>query len=170
MVDPGAVFNGIVAGTSNTPLVLAGTSAGTLSGLGTSITGFTHINEDAGAQWTLTGTLTNQATIALGSGGSLILKGTFATTLAFSAAAETLQPATAAQFTGAITGFGTGAAIELEGFKAHALSYSDGTLTLLSAKSQTLDTLKGTYDQADFALHDIGPHAPKSSTPATTQR
>jgi hypothetical protein len=56
-IDPGAVFDGNVAGNSavHDVLELSGTAAGTLSGLGTQFTGFTTIKEDLGANWSLSG-------------------------------------------------------------------------------------------------------------------
>jgi autotransporter family porin len=57
VIDPGAVFDGNVAGNSavHDVLELSGTAAGTLSGLGTQFTGFTTIKEDFGANWSFSG-------------------------------------------------------------------------------------------------------------------
>jgi hypothetical protein len=58
IVDPGAVFIGGIAARAAGPNLLeltAGASAGTLTGIGTSITGFTEITIDPGAAWTLAG-------------------------------------------------------------------------------------------------------------------
>ncbi len=54
VVDPGAVFIGQVTASEGNTLLLAGTTAGTLSGLGVQFTGFGAITELAGATWTLT--------------------------------------------------------------------------------------------------------------------
>jgi hypothetical protein len=67
IVDPGAEFTGIVeavAGAANT-LELAGTSPGTISGLGTQYIGFQTVAIDSGARWTVGGTEAgfNSATI-----------------------------------------------------------------------------------------------------------
>ena len=95
----GAVFQGRVAANAsfNDSLILASsTSGGTISGLGTSFTGFTTIRENAGATWTLagsnsigtattfstrgtlatTGTLTGRVTVA--AGGTLLNSGRIA--------------------------------------------------------------------------------------------
>ena len=56
--NPGAVFVGTVNGGSGGTAVLelaSGSSAGTISGLGSSITNFTSLVFDAGAQWTVRG-------------------------------------------------------------------------------------------------------------------
>ena len=58
MVDPGAVFNGKVVGStgaSNALELASGGSTGTLSGLGTSFTNFGTVTVDSGAAWELTG-------------------------------------------------------------------------------------------------------------------
>jgi hypothetical protein len=57
VVDPGAVFDGIVSDANGTDvLVLAsGSSTGTLSGIGTSFTGFGQIDIAPGAAWLISG-------------------------------------------------------------------------------------------------------------------
>jgi hypothetical protein len=56
VVDPGAVFTGIVKGNGNDTLEFAsGSRAGTLDGLGSQYTGFGTYRIDAGAAWTATG-------------------------------------------------------------------------------------------------------------------
>jgi hypothetical protein len=56
VVDPGALFVGAVIGAgADTIELAAGSAAGTLSGLGTSFTGFDAITVDAGAKWRLSG-------------------------------------------------------------------------------------------------------------------
>ncbi|WP_158927342.1 Hint domain-containing protein [Acidisphaera sp. S103] len=89
IIDPGAVFQGKVAGGSgsNTLELAQGNSAiGTLSGFSTSFTGFGAITIDAGASWTF------DTTDALGSGISLIDAGT----LLFSQTAGSSQDVAAA--------------------------------------------------------------------------
>ena len=86
IVDPGAVFTGIVnGGTGGDTLELASAAGtGTLSGLGTKYLGFSTMTVDAGAQWTLAGsnslsgiTLTDLGTLtntgSLTGPGSLIV-------------------------------------------------------------------------------------------------
>ena len=79
IIDPGAVFNGQViayAGAADV-LDLAGTGAGTLSGLGTSFTNFASVVVDASAKWSLAGSnsLASGATVSLGSAGFLTVRG-----------------------------------------------------------------------------------------------
>jgi hypothetical protein len=157
-VDPGAIFIGDVAAQSNDTLVLAGTSSGTLSGLGETITGFISIGEDAGAYWTLAGTASQAATVAIGSGATLILDGNFAAGVTFVSGGGLLDLPALAQFTGQASGFGTGDVIDLANQQAKSLSYSNGTLTLFDAGGSTLGTLHftGSYQQADFALQADG--------------
>ncbi len=78
VVEPGAVFTGqIVANAAATDvLVLGGTTAGTLTGLGTSFANFSSVAVSQNANWTLTGantvaTVVNNGTAAIASGGSL---------------------------------------------------------------------------------------------------
>ena len=79
VVDPGAVFSGTVdgGGGNNTLELAAGSSAGTISGLGTAFIGFDAVIVDSGATWdiggsnALSGTLTNNGT--LGGAGTLTL-------------------------------------------------------------------------------------------------
>ena len=60
VVDPGAVFNGLVDGGNGSgsaylsTLELAGTTPGTLSGIGTNIFYFYQTTVDSGASWSLT--------------------------------------------------------------------------------------------------------------------
>jgi hypothetical protein len=63
-VAPGAVFNGLIVGNASTLDLLAGHSTGTLGGLGgagDSISGFTSINFETGAQWTIRGNVNGLA-------------------------------------------------------------------------------------------------------------
>jgi hypothetical protein len=55
IADPGAVFTGNVSGGGGTLELASAASAGTLSGLGTSITNFSTLQFDAGAAWTVSG-------------------------------------------------------------------------------------------------------------------
>src|SRR5207302_8794493 len=89
VVDPGAVFSGIVnGGTGSDRLELAaGASTGTLSGLGTSITNFTAIQFDIGAHWLLGGNtagLTAGTISGFASGDTIDLTGFVAVSETFS--------------------------------------------------------------------------------------
>jgi hypothetical protein len=79
VVDPGAVFNGLVVANAAVAdvLTLAGTTAGTLSGLGTSFTNFHTITVGQSAQWTLTGTnsLAAGSNVQIGASGKLTNSG-----------------------------------------------------------------------------------------------
>ena len=62
VIDPGAVFSGMVTGGNtigsavvSTLELASGASAGTLSGLGTQFIDFAQVTVDAGAQWHLDG-------------------------------------------------------------------------------------------------------------------
>jgi hypothetical protein len=73
VVDPGAVFNGVVSGStsaSNALELASGGSTGTLSGLGIDFINFGTVTVDVGASWNLSGTNT------VASGTSLIDSGT----------------------------------------------------------------------------------------------
>lgn len=73
VVEAGASFYGQVLGNgTNTALVLGSSaSAGTLSGLGTQFTGFPHISEASGANWTLAGYNTVGVGVTVTAGGTL---------------------------------------------------------------------------------------------------
>jgi hypothetical protein len=76
IVDPGAVFDGVVKGNADAKdqLVLGGTTSGTLSGLGSEFIDFPKVSVAAAASWTLRGVNTTQATLAVG--GNLVVSGT----------------------------------------------------------------------------------------------
>jgi hypothetical protein len=66
IIDPGAVFIGNVvadAGAADVLVLAAGSSAGTLSGLGSQFSGFSTLIEDAGANWIFDGANTLQGTV-----------------------------------------------------------------------------------------------------------
>jgi hypothetical protein len=77
-LDPGAVFLGRVAaqGTANTLSLLSSSSTGTVSGLGTSFTGFDTVTLGTGAQWLLSGSNSLAGGATIGTGGVLTLGGT----------------------------------------------------------------------------------------------
>jgi autotransporter family porin len=160
VVDPAAQFVGdIVANTAvNDTLVLSGTTAGTLSGLGKTVTGFTTVTESAHATWTLQGTLTGAGTLTIGSGSHLELSGPVSiATIQFANGAQNLELDKPGAVTSTFAGFGTGDSIDLVSINAASLQYANGTLTLLDANGKALDKLlfSGSYSQSDFALHSI---------------
>jgi hypothetical protein len=73
VIDPGAVFNGKVLADS---LVLSGTTAGTLSGLGTQFIDFGTLTESAGSTWILSGAESLSAGSTLRDAGFLTFSGT----------------------------------------------------------------------------------------------
>ena len=159
VVDPGAVFVGdIVANAAvQDTLRLAGGGAGTLTGFGDTITGFSKIVDDVQAKWLLVGTIAGGA-ISMGAGAVLALQGsasggglTFA-----GGGGETLRlvAAMAGSFADVMTGFSTGDTIALGGLAASSLTYGGGTLTLFDSAGNAVDALffSGNYVAADFSL------------------
>jgi hypothetical protein len=158
VVTASAVFNGrIVADKAvDDTLVLAGTAGGLLSGFGSAITGFTDIEEDAGAYWRLNGSISGTGALTLGSGARIFLDGavSIASIVFAEGGHETLHLYPLDEFTSVISGFGVGDVVDLSSIKATSFKYSHGTLTLLGAGNTSLGTLSfaGTYSKADFAL------------------
>jgi autotransporter-associated beta strand protein len=145
IVDPGAVFNGIVAGGSgtNTLELAAGSTAtqGTLAGFGTEFSGFGTITFDSGASWELDGASpANQSITFTGTGDVLAL-------------------GSPASFTDAIDGFAAGDKLDLKG-----LSYMTGanatlsgdTLTVISGSTTETFTLNGVPSGTKFQAIDDG--------------
>ena len=161
VVDPGAVFNGNIAGyrLADDTLLLAGTTPGSLSGFGTSIYGLTTIREDAHAHWTLGGSIAGTGSVQIGAGASLTLRGPVSVpTVAFLGGGdETLRLGTPTHVTSTFEGFATGDVIDLQGIQATSLAYANGTLTLYNGQSAA-DTLTflGHYTQAQFSIGTDG--------------
>jgi hypothetical protein len=82
VIDPGAVFQGIVnGGTGDDTLELAaGAGSGTLSGLGSQYLGFSDVTVDAGAQWVLGGSNTIDAGVTFDDRGALTIAGALGNT------------------------------------------------------------------------------------------
>ncbi len=80
--DPGAIFNGIVSGSTTSgatnTLELAAGGTGAISGLGTSFTNFGTVNVDSTATWTISGTNTLASGSTLTNNGTLTLSGSLA--------------------------------------------------------------------------------------------
>jgi hypothetical protein len=79
-VAPGASFSGIVEGGATAASaaagaleLLAGSGAGAISGFGTQYVGFAEVEVDAGATWSLAGTVTHAQTLAFGGAADLTL-------------------------------------------------------------------------------------------------
>ena len=84
IIDPGAVFSGkvVALGKNSTIELAAGTSTGTISGIGdeySQYSGFSHIQVDGGASWNLAGTNTFLYGVTVGESGTLTLTGSLST-------------------------------------------------------------------------------------------
>ena len=90
VVEPGAVFDGLVAANSSDLLEFGGSSPGTLSGIGSLLTGFGTISELGGATWSLTGTNVVGKGINFLDSGSLSFLGTLTNTGTITVAGGTL--------------------------------------------------------------------------------
>jgi hypothetical protein len=185
IVDPGAAFNGSVTGAGDTVLELAAGGYGSLSGLGTYITGFSVIDIDASADWALSGdasasTLVNDGTLFITNGDLLVIgsvSGHGAIDIGLGGVAEftsgapkdqtilfldgtgTLDIESPQGFSARIEGFQDGDVIDLVGIADRRLhyTYAKGTLTLREA-GNTVATLSfaGHYTSADFQLSNDG--------------
>ena len=80
VIDPGAVFNGLVLGQAGAgdALVLAGTASATLSGLGTEFRNFASLTVESGAAWKLAGHNSLPGGATLLDNGMLAVTGTLA--------------------------------------------------------------------------------------------
>jgi hypothetical protein len=132
IVDPGAVFGGIVdggAGSSST-LELASNGAGTLTGLGSQYTDFSHVVVDAGATWTLNGNNTLDIGITLAADATLEIAGTVASneTIVFAGSGAELVVDSSASMVGSVTGFAENQTIDLRDVAPGSVSYTGGRL------------------------------------------
>jgi hypothetical protein len=158
-VTPSAHFNGDIVANSQVDdtLVLEGKTAGTLSGFGTTITGFRTIDEDASGHWTLAGDIAGEVSLSIGTDATLTLNGIVSiAAVGFDVGGgERLDLDAPMQFTSALSGFGTGDTINLVGLQATSLKYGGHILNLLNAEGSIVETLtfEGKYTQDDFALH-----------------
>jgi len=176
VLDPGAVFNGVVAADPNAGdvLLLAGTG-GKLSGVGTQFTGFSTLAERPGAAWTLgastlastaevivrqdarltfTGGLSGGGLVQLDAGATLTADaGLGAATLRFADGGnETLVLGSTDAVATTLSGFGASDTIDLASVVT-SLTYLHNTLTLLDGSSKVLAlALSGEYTAADFSL------------------
>jgi hypothetical protein len=195
VVDPGAVFNGTVAGSGST-LELAAGGYGGLYGLGTYFTGFSNIYVDAGAVWSLSGyvngsAVTNAGTMLVDNGNAMVFgavggQGVIEVgsngvaeftaavaktqTFVFTDAYGALQLTDPKKFEARIDGFQPGDVIDLIDIKAASDTYKDGKLTLTDAAGKTVAvlTFEGHYTAADFALSGDGNHGTDITVSAPT--
>ena len=160
LIDPSARFSGDIVANStvNDVLALGGETAGTLTGLGTNVTGFTTITEDANAHWVVTGTVSGGGSLTIGTDARLELQGTVSiAAIVFAAGGgETLNFANRQSVSSTFSGFAVGDDIHLSGIEATSLAFQAGTLTLFDASHTAIDTLQfsGDYDAGDFTLRD----------------
>ncbi len=161
VVSPKARFDGNISGNSSVSDVLdlaAGKTLGTLTGIGTTVTGFSTIAIGNGAAWAVTGSLTGSGEVTIGAQATLQFYGSATESISLSSGGDaTLLLGNPTQVTSTFSGFGTGDKIDLIGITATSLSYSSGTLTLLGSGGQTVDTLhfSGDYTQSDFSLQAL---------------
>jgi hypothetical protein len=178
-LTPGAVLVGAVkdTGSGGALALQKATAAGTLSGLGASITGFTTITEQAGAIWTLagnatvasgttltahgslavTGALSGGGVVAIGPNGVLSVGGTVAAggSLVFLAGGhETANFAKPTSVGDVISGFTLSSdAIDLQNFVATGETVSGHTLTLnRSGGSAAHLHFAGSYTSSQFHI------------------
>ena len=182
---PGAVFNGQVAAnpSADDVLDLSGKAAGSLTGLGSQFTGFTSMVVAEGANWTLAG-VAETAPAALKDNGTLAVSGTLTlgeiaagagtlgieassvviapgtlgiASVAFDGPSGTLMLANPAGFTSAITGFGTGDQIDLQGLITTSSQYANGELTLYDHTAMVDQiTFTGSYSVTNFGIQSDG--------------
>src|SRR5579862_7852055 len=162
VLDPGAAFIGKVDGGGSLGVLelASGSSAGTLVGLGTSITNFGSVEVDASAAWTLVGSvtigageaLTNDGTLTvagtldvetavhgtgtleIGAGATLELAAASTNTVEFAGTDAVLDLADTAGVTLGLGGFAAGSTIDLTGVaysSTEYLAYSGGTLSIV---------------------------------------
>jgi len=180
IVDPGAVFDGIVAGGGGTLELAAGSGTGILSGLGTSFADFAAVTIDAGAVWrfsgasTLTGSLVDGGTLMT---GSLTVAGAFRNSgiiellpgaldlqqgasgsgaIVFTAIGETVvigQPGQPHTFSNPIVGFRSGDTIDVAGIVGNGYSYAAGVLTLKHGTAAVARLTLATVPAAGASVH-----------------
>jgi hypothetical protein len=144
----------------NDVLALGGSTSATLSGLDTKIRGFNGLTIEAGADWTVKGTLSGTGALTIGKGAQLTLTSDLhlPTAVFQQGGNETLTLGAPHSVTSTFSGFGSGDIFNLIGVQASTFSYAGGTLTLLNEKGAVVDTLlfSGAYHQSDFALQAQG--------------
>jgi len=178
-IEAGARFDGVIVGDSTNDTLVLGklNGAGTLTGLGSTITGFTAIRESLNAQWTLSGTSTLAAGTTLTAHGTLDIAGalggagtleltrnvTVIATGTLNVAAidfgmyeigqKTLVLDKPAEVTSTISAFHSSDTIDLVGLLANGVSFANGTLTLLENNTAVGSlALAGDYSSANFTL------------------
>ena len=162
-IDPGAHFmGGIQASYSVGDKLQLGAGTGSLSGFGEAggITGFSSIELESNAHWTLTGTITSNTPVLLSGHDVLALNGSLpGLPVEFSSAgSDTLILDNPSAFTyGTLAHFGSGDAVVLEGIKATAFQFQGDELTLLGSNGGTLDQLyfPGVSSASDFAIKAV---------------
>jgi len=117
VIDPGAAFYGAVAGNPNAldTMELGGSAAGSLSGIGSQFLDFTRIAVDAGASWTLDGSLTGAGTVTIGGDSTLELTGSVSSQQTITVGGGSLFAIDPEVFSGTIDGFTIGDTIGLTG-------------------------------------------------------
>ncbi len=149
VLDPGYGFFGTVSGStsaSNALELASAASSGTISDVGTQFVNFGSIVVDAGAQWSLGGTITGDVTVLMDPGSTTEVAAPVATgqDFTFNDPATLIldDPAT---FGGTIGGLATGDVIELTGETIISGKITGTTLTLdlAGGGTQTLTVAPG---------------------------
>ena len=127
IIDPGAVFQGIIKGGSgtNTLELAKGKTAGALSGLGSQFLGFGTIVEDSGANWTLSGANTLIAAGTFTDSGTLTNTGTVTGAITLAAGGELTNASSGVISTAAL---GTTAPVAVRSIGNNATVVNAGTI------------------------------------------
>jgi hypothetical protein len=102
IADPGAVFNGVIAGGKGVLELASGSSTGTLNGFGSTITNFSNLQFDKGGSWSISGDqggLGTMSIVGLAAGDVVDLTGFAATAESFSNGTLTLTDSSNLQAT-----------------------------------------------------------------------
>ncbi len=159
-IDPGAVFvGGIYASYSVDDRLQLASGTGSLSGLGIKggVFGFSSIEVESHAHWTLTGTINSDTPILLEAHAFVALSGSdaFVPVLFASGGGDVLRLDTPSTFIySRIEGFGAGDAVQVEGIQATSFTFSGDELSLLGSNGATLYSLSiSSHDSsADFGI------------------
>jgi hypothetical protein len=161
IIDPGAVFIGNISagGSGNTLEFASGSSAGTLAGIGGSITGFATIALDAGASWNLTANVAGLAEITgFSAGDSIDLTGfaaTQATLGTYAGETELVLSNASASYTITLAGGTAQLAVESDGSGGAELVAATPNLLGVGIANGVTLTANGAY-QSSFTITSFG--------------
>ena len=156
-ITPGAVFHGQVIGASAYDALSlgAGTSAGTLSGLGSQFTGFTAVNVNAGADWVLAGNAIGSSTITINANATLDATGALSVSkVEFIGTTSMLQLNSPASASSVFSGFASGDKIDLLNAVATSISFSTASEVLtVKGAGGTLASLQFSSGYTGHSFH-----------------